>query len=427
MRLARASARSFADHRTHPTLADFVQTLIATISVGSLYALLALGYTMVYGVLKFINFAHSDIFVLGAWTSFTVATVVLTALGVSAEQAPLWVGPVTLLSAILVCGGVGFCIERFAYRPLRRAPRLNVLITAIGVSLLLQNAGQIPGAVLARDPQGTPVATLPFGASPRSMPLLLPDGVLNESLVAQGTAQGGSRRGTIVLDQAIEVDRDVPYRVAVVREVDGKAKRESLNLIADEGRHEAGTEFGTQPRRSPDELHGVRYKLWRAPTVPIRLVDVLVTCSALILMVGLHLLVFHTKTGTAMRAISHSIDTAALMGININRVISLTFLLGTTLAACAAFLYPMKYPGLNQTAHGIWVLLGLKAFAAAVVGGIGNIRGAVLGGFLIAAIEFFGAKYIEPALQDIYVFGVLILVLLVRPSGLLGKPTREKV
>ncbi|MBY0263058.1 MAG: branched-chain amino acid ABC transporter permease, partial [Phycisphaerales bacterium] len=173
-------------------------------------------------------------------------------------------------------------------------------------------------------------------------------------------------------------------------------------------------------------VDGARYRLLRAPLVPIRLVDVLIVVTSLVLMTGLQLLIFKTKLGSAMRALSHNIENASLMGINCNFVISFTFVLGTGLAACAAFLYPMKYPGLNQTAHGIWVLLGLKAFVAAVVGGIGNVRGAVLGGFLIAAIEFFGAKFYPP-LRDVYVFGLLIVVLLARPNGLLGTPVREKV
>jgi branched-chain amino acid transport system permease protein len=155
-------------------------------------------------------------------------------------------------------------------------------------------------------------------------------------------------------------------------------------------------------------------------------------------MIGLELLVYRSKIGTAMRALSHSVETASLMGVNVNFVISFTFVLGTALAAAAAFLYPMKYPGLNQAADQIWVLLGLKAFVAAVVGGIGNIRGAVIGGFLIAAIEQFGAflgsslgaklgiSGLE-ALTDIYVFSALIIVLLVRPNGLLGRAVREKV
>lgn len=433
----------FGDYRdaacdfTDSDLADFVQTLIATIAVGSLYALLALGYTMVYGVLKFINFAHSDIFVLGAWTSFTTATVVLTLLNVDPENAPWWVGPLTLGSAILVCGLVGFCIERFAYKPLRKAPRLNVLITAIGVSLFLQNVGQLPGAAVARNASGSPTATIPFGASPKSMPTLLPNAVLNETEIVNGKAEGGARRGTVRLDQAVTLEKDRVYRLDIRRPIkDGETKRESLAITSAEGAYEAGAELTTQPRRSAEDLAGATYRLILSPKAPILLIDVLITASAVLLMIGLQLLIFRTKIGTAMRAISHNIETASLMGINVNFVISFTFVLGTTLAACAAFLYPMRYPTLNQTAHGIWVLLGLKAFVAAVVGGIGNVRGAVLGGFLIAAIELFGSRYmgsllgssyIDARFADVYVFGTLIIVLLVRPSGILGTPTREKV
>ncbi|MFT3685965.1 MAG: branched-chain amino acid ABC transporter permease [Phycisphaerales bacterium] len=408
-------------------MADFFQTLIATVAVGSLYALVALGYTLVYGVLKFINFAHSDIFVLGAWTSFTASTVILSKLGVTAEQAPWWVAVSVFLLAIAVCSTTGYLIERFAYRPLRRAPRLNVLITAIGVSLLLQNVGQLSGFTVAKSTDGQPLATVPFGPTPRSMPTLLPDAVLNETTLASGTAAGGSKRGVIKLDKAIELEDGKQYRLDIARTVEGEKRNESLNIAMEAGKYEPGTELATQPRRNAADLEGAAYSLKRSPVVPIRLVDVLIVGLSLVLMTGLQLLVFKTKIGTAMRALSFNTETAALMGVNVNFVISFTFMLGTGLAAAAAFLYPMKYPGLNQTAHGIWVLLGLKAFVAAVVGGIGNIRGAVLGGFLIAGIEFFGSRYVSTELKDVYVFGLLILVLLVRPSGLLGTTVREKV
>lgn len=413
---------------------SFFQTLIATIAVGSLYALVALGYTLVYGVLKFINFAHSDIFVLGAWTSFTTATIIISQGGLDPEHAPVWLGMIVLLSAIGVCALTGYIIERFAYRPLRKAPRLNVLITAIGVSLLLQNVGQLRGfAVATEGNQAT--ATVPFGPSPKSMPALLPNRVLNESVVGSGTLKGGSRRGTVILDQPIELSGERVYRIEVTRKVapaegSGGAERtivESLTLAAEPGKHEAGVEFGTQPRRDPKDLNGASYRLLRSPLVPILLVDVLIVSASLVLMVGLQVLVFKTKMGAGMRALSYNVETASLMGVNVNFIISITFILGTALAAAAAFLYAAKYPGLNQTAHGTWVLLGLKAFVAAVVGGIGNVRGAVLGGFLIAGIEFFGRLYIDPRLSDVYVFGLLILVLLVRPNGLLGKAVREKV
>jgi branched-chain amino acid transport system permease protein len=161
--------------------------------------------------------------------------------------------------------------------------------------------------------------------------------------------------------------------------------------------------------------------------VQIRLVDGVVLGTALLLMVAMQYLVFHTKIGTAMRAVSFNPQTAALMGINVGAIISLTFVLGSMFAAAAGFLYVMKYSQLKQTADNVWVLLGLKAFVAAVVGGIGNIRGAMLGGLCIGLIEFFGVAYLSDKYRDVYVFSILIIVLLVRPSGILGRATVEKV
>jgi branched-chain amino acid transport system permease protein len=322
-------------------MADFVQTLITTIEVGSLYALIALGYTMVYGILQFINFAHSDIVVLGVWMSFTVASRILPRLGLDPHNPevapPFWVGAVVLLAAMATCALVGFLIERLAYKPLRRAPRLNVLITAIGVSLLLQNAGQLNQV---------------FGASPEKMPPLLPDWVL-----ARWTFANGGNTQDVV----------------------------------------------------------------------IRLIDVVLMVTAGGLMLALEYLVYRTKLGTAMRAVSFNTDTASLMGIPVDRIVSFTFVLGSMLAAAAGFLYAMKYPGLNQPAHYTWVLVGLKAFVAAVIGGIGNIRGALVGGFIIAFVEQFGSYYISTSYRDLYVFALLILILLVLPTGILGSAAREKV
>jgi len=319
-------------------MADFVQTLITALSIGSLYALIALGYTMVYGILKFINFAQSDIVVLGAWLSYTLARRLLPLLHVEATGGgatpPFWVGGAVLVAAMAACGLAGFLIERLAYRPLRRAPRLNVLITAIGVSLLLQNVGQL---------------NFVFGASPERMPSLLPNWEL---------AVGGGIFGRPVV---------------------------------------------------------------------IGLVDITIFLTAGFLLVVLEWLVFHTRLGTAMRAVAFNIETASLMGVPVDRVISFTFVLGSALAGAAGFLDAMKYPELAQPAQATWVLLGLKAFVAAVVGGIGNVRGAVAGGFVIAFVEQFGAFYISPNNRDIYVFAILIGILLVRPTGLFGSPTREKV
>lgn len=356
-------------------MANLVQTLMTTLAFGSLYALIALGYTMVYGTLKFINFAHSDIVVLGAWTSFTLATWILPWVGISTKMKPgvvqvtppLWVSAAILLLAMVFCGFVGFLIERFAYRPLRKAPRLNVLITAIGVSLLLQNLGQ--------------------------------------------------------LDVTI---RDLPvvghYLNAFLEMIPG------VRLICDQ--HFG---FGAIPQKMPDLLpHWNLITIWLpsaggSTDVSLTLVDAMIIGSSAVLMIALEYLVFRTKIGTAMRAVSYDFDGAALMGVPVDRVVSFTFVLGSVLAAAAGFLYSLKYPGLNQTAFPTWVLLGLKAFVAAVIGGIGNVRGAVLGGFVIAFVEQVGAFYLGADYRDVYVFALLIAILLVRPSGLLGSTVREKV
>jgi branched-chain amino acid transport system permease protein len=304
-----------------------LQTLMDGLAVGGLYALIALGYTMVYGILQFINFAHADIFVLGAWISYTMAV----ALGFAAAGAhpPVIAGVGILLAAMAFCGAVGFAIERLAYRPLRNAPRLNVLITAIGVSLFLENVGQLKWF------------------------------------------------------------------------------------------------FGTQPQRMPSLIDDV--VLARFAGVQLHLVDVIGMGTAVVLMIFLDWLIFRTRMGRAMRAVSHDTSVAALMGVNVDFVVSFTFVLGSALAAAAGFLYAMKYPGLNQPAHATWILLGLKAFVAAVIGGIGNVRGAMLGGVLIGMIELFGAAYVSPQLRDVYVFSILILVLLLRPTGILGSTVAEKV
>ncbi|MFN0134429.1 MAG: branched-chain amino acid ABC transporter permease [Phycisphaerales bacterium] len=306
---------------------QFLQTLKDALAIGSLYALIALGYTMVYGILKFINFAHSDVVVLGAWTSLVFARWAERAAGWT--SAPWWFGGVVLVAAMLFCGLVGFLVERLAYKPLRRAPRLNVLITAIGVSLFLQNTGQLEAV---------------FGTRPASIPALINDRTL----------------ATI-----------------------GRVK---LNLL-----------------------------------------DVVGLATAVGLMIGLDWLVFRTKMGRAMRAVSFNPQTAGLMGVPVDRVISFTFVLGSMLAATGGFLWALKYQQVNQPADTGWTLLGLKAFVAAVVGGIGNIRGAMLGALAIGLLEEFGKAYLSSSLSDVYVFSLLIIVLLFRPSGILGSTTVEKV
>jgi branched-chain amino acid transport system permease protein len=315
-------------------VSDLLQTTLNFLALGGLYALIALGYTLVYGILRFINFAHSDIVSWGGWIAFTIAG---AAGWLAAGHAPWFALPMVLLATMVICAAMGITIERLAYRPLRKAPRLNVLITAIGVSLFLQNVGLLDKL---------------FGNRPATMSALLENSVV-------------------------------------------------------------ATAFGVQ----------------------VRLYDMLAILLAIVLVFALERVVYGTKMGRAMRAVAFDERTAALMGVNTNVVVAVTFALGSGLAAAGGILFSLRND-LRMTADASWVLLGLKAFVAAVVGGIGNVRGAAAGALLIAFVEVFVHFYITKLfpeqqflkqLQDVYVFGILILVLMFKPSGLLGKATVEKV
>jgi branched-chain amino acid transport system permease protein len=315
------------------TPSDLLQTTINFLAVGGLYALIALGYTLVYGILRFINFAHSDIVAWGGWIAATVAG----AAGWLTTGSPAFALPVVLLVTMVICAIMGVTIERLAYRPLRKAPRLNVLITAIGVSLFLQNVGLLDRF---------------FGNRPSTISALMQNKVI--------ATVGG---------------------------------------------------------------------------VQLRLFDMMTIGLTIVLVVFLERFVYGTRMGRAMRAVAWDERVASLMGINVNKVVAVTFALGSALAGAGGILFALRND-LRMTADSSWVLLGLKAFVAAVVGGIGNVRGAAAGAMLIAFVEVFVHRYVIAAfpgtpwvgqLQDIYVFGILILVLLFKPSGLLGKATVEKV
>jgi len=290
----------------------FLDNLINGISLGSIYAIIALGYTMVYGVAKMLNFAHGDVIMVGAYIAFC---------GLQYWGLP----PVAaILLAMAVSTLLGITIEGLAYRPLRQAASLAVLITAIGMSYLLQN-----------------LALLIWGANPKSFPRTF----INSATFSLG----------------------------------------ELNISS------------------------------------ATLVTVL---ANVIIMLGLNLFISKTKLGKAMRCVSEDKGAAELMGINVNRTISLTFAIGSALAAVAGVLLCSSYPILQPTTGS---MPGIKAFTAAVFGGIGSIPGAMVGGILLGVIEIFGKAYISTELGDAIVFAVLIIVLLVKPSGLLGKPVREKV
>ena len=292
---------------------EFMSYLISGISLGSIYAIIALGYTMVYGIAKMLNFAHGDIIMIGGYVSFCAMYYL--------ELSPI----LATLLAVIACTALGIIIECLAYKPLRSAPSLAVLITAIGVSYFLQNAAQL---IWSSSPKNfTSIVTF--------QPLRLAGG----QLVVTG---------------------EVIYTIA----------------------------------------------------------------ASVIIMLGLTWFTTRTRTGKAMRAVSEDRDAAQLMGINVNQTISMTFAIGSALAAVAGVLLCSTVPTLQPTTGS---MPGIRAFTAAVFGGIGSIPGAMLGGILLGVIETFSKAYLSPQFSDAIVFAVLIVILLVKPAGLLGKQVQEKV
>lgn len=291
----------------------FMSNLISGIRLGSIYAIIALGYTMVYGIAKMLNFAHGDVIMIGAYSAFVA---------LYRANLPL---PIALIISIIICTLLGVIIERLAYKPLRQASSLAVLITAIGVSYFLQN-----------------LALLIWGSAAKIFPTILDYG--------------------------------------------------SINLFNDQLK--------------------LSYQMLITITVCI------------VIMILLNLFIKKTKIGKAMRACSEDKEAAALMGINVDNIISLTFAIGSGLAAIAALLLCAAYPTVTPT---LGSMPGIKAFTAAVIGGIGSIPGALLGGLLLGVIEIIVKAYGLSELTDAIAFGVLILVLLFKPTGLLGKKVKEKV
>ena len=290
---------------------NFLSYLISGISLGSVYALIALGYTMVYGIAKMLNFAHGDVIMIGGFVIFTAVSSMHTSAGVA-------------IVCAIVCTVLGVTIEKIAYKPLRNAPPLAVLITAIGVSYFLQN-----------------MALLLFGSASRNFPdiLNLPDWHVAEGLTVTGEA-------------------------------------------------------------------------------------ILTIAATIVIMIALTAFINHTRIGSAMQAVSEDRGAAQLMGVNVNSTISVTFAIGSALAAVASLLLCSSYPLIGPYTG---AMPGIKAFVAAVFGGIGSIPGAMIGGILLGVIENLSKAYISSTLSDAIVFGVLIIVLLVKPTGILGKTMREKV
>lgn len=320
-------------------LSELLQQIVNGLSLGAIYALIAVGYTMVYGVLRLINFAHGDVFMIGAVVSWYTAKLLIRTGNAPADSAMMQVLLilVLLLVPMLICALLGLTIERLAYRPLRNRPRLASLITAIGVSMFLEYGMQTEVAA-------GPAKYSLFGPTPQAMPTILP-----------------------------WMENALPIESVVI--------------------------------------------------VPI---DLIVMGLTIALMIGLSLIIKYTRMGMAIRAVSHRVDTAALMGINVNKVISQTFVLGSALAAVGGVLWAIKYTKVEPL---MGLMPGIKAFVAAVLGGIGNIYGAVLGGLLLGLVEVLVAGFVEGGSQyrDGVAFVILIAVLLIKPSGLLGGSINEKV
>lgn len=293
----------------------FLQQLINGLSLGSIYALIALGYTMVYGIVKLINFAHGDIMMIGAYTAYFV----LRAMGTNVSGMA-----VAFVVAMTVCALLSIVIEHFAYRPLRNAPRLNSLITAIAVELILQNAMRV----------------IPFiGPDPRLFPTFA---IKNFSIGA----------------------------------------------------------------------------------VSISNIQLIVIVLSAILMLALNYIVNYTKTGMAMQAVSYDLQASSLMGISVNRTIAFTFAIGSVLAGAGGILYATAYPQIDPL---LGYMPGLKAFIAAVLGGIGSVPGAMFGGIVLGVAETMTKGFLSSQFADAISFSILIVILLVKPTGIFGKPSRVKV
>ncbi|MDP2857899.1 MAG: branched-chain amino acid ABC transporter permease [Bacillota bacterium] len=294
-------------------MVGFLEQVLNGLQLGFVYALIALGYTMVYGIIRLINFAHGDIFMVGAFLGY---------LGFTAWGLPLWLA---VLVSMAMCSVLGVTIERIAYRPLRYAPRIAALISALGVSLFIEYFSSLKFV---------------FGPNYR------------------------------VVDVPIEETR------------------------------------------------------WAIGGITITNIQVMIMVIVGLLLLALQYLVYRTKIGRAMRTVSFDHDTARLMGINVDSVISITFAIGSALAAAGGVLFSIAYPQINPF---MGIMPGLKAFTAAVLGGIGIIPGAVLGSLIMGQVETLTAAYISSQIRDAIAFTILIIVLLIRPSGLLGRVGREKV
>jgi branched-chain amino acid transport system permease protein len=392
------------------------QMVVIGIMLGGIYALIALGYTMVYGVLKLINFAHGEVFMLGAYTALFVSWWLGYSPGESPTTGSIVVILAMMLAAMAVCAGIGVTIERFAYRPMRSHARIAALITAIGVSLLLQYGGQL--FLPTSPPPSINSRVNPYHGSDVRFSLA---GGPDKELMAQAQA---------IRPQLDEAERAFEAQLANERSrfqlsPEGEALRDERDTL----RRDYGSLVSEAERRSVPV------------TVPVG--QLVMFGAVIVLMLLLTYIVMYTKRGRAMRAVSLDFDSAALMGINVNTIVTFTFIIGSALAGAGAMMMATFLPGIAITTQ-FGVLPGVKAFVAAVFGGIGNIPGAVLGGLLLGVFEklvewlgyqqfnilwfrFDGPGWNVAAYQNAVAFVILIVVLLFRPGGLLGSSKVEKV
>ncbi len=375
------------------------QQLIYGLGIGAIYALIALGYTMVYGVLRLINFAHGEVFMLGAYTALFVSWYMgftPEALLKTPQQGTILILLMMILASMVICAIVGVLIERFAYRPMRNQPRIASLITAIGVSLLLQYGGSL---ILPNSPP----PAISSKVSPFADQVTL---TLRKS------------------DPALQAQADTSFaefkKVSDAFEAQLKQEKSRFDL-SDTGKklRDEKNDAERTATAMREKANATGYKL----IVPSGQLIMLLT--TMVLMTMLYFLVMKTKTGRAMRAVSHDFDSAGLMGINVNSIVTITFVIGSALAGAGAMMNATFVGTPLTTFYG--VQLGVKAFVAAVLGGIGNIPGAVLGGILMGVAETLVVWAGYSNYKDAIAFAILIVVLLVRPGGLLGSAKVEKV
>lgn len=392
--------------------------IISGISIGFVYSMVALGYTLVYGVLKFINFAHSEIFMIGSVVGFEVMTRISAAGAIGAWN-PVILILVIVLTAMLISGLVAVVVERVAYRPLRGAPRLVPLITAIGVSFVLIDGTRGLMAITRND------FNLTYPTNDASLAwLTTPINVVINGATVGGTNIGGTLYTTIVADGT---------EVSGFTVGDSTVSEYYYGGITIGGRDLRANQVEVNGAR-PDEIliagQNLREIQRVANVVNVRVTSVIIVISAVLMLLALNYFVNGTKMGRGIRAVSQDQPTAGLMGVNVNRMISLTFFIGGAFGGAAGALFGLN---VGTVTPYVGFIPGLKAFTAAVLGGIGNVTGALLGGLTLGMVESFlnGILVYFPAFgqryTDVFAFSVLILILIFRPSGILGERVDEKV